>query len=110
VGGFTDWRDSRSRLGFETKGTETLGLVSVSLQSRFLNSLGLGLVFLLIFPEVLGLVSFKNIGNLRTLLRYHRVLVSVSRLKARDSRSRLGRVPLLIFKKSRSRTRPFFNF
>ena len=29
---YTDWRESRSRLGLETKSTETLGLVPVSLK------------------------------------------------------------------------------
>ena len=84
--------------------------VSVSLQFWLLISLGLGLVRLFIFPEVSGLVSSQNIEKLKNLLRSRHVLVSVSRLKARDSRSRPGLGSLLIFKKSRSRTRPFVIF
>ena len=83
-------------LNFETKGT--LGLVSVLLQFWSLISLSLGLVHLFIFTRVSGLVSSQNIGNLGNLLRSRHVLVSVSRLKAWDSRSRPGLVPHLIIK------------
>ena len=73
--GKKNWRDSRSRLGFETKGAETLGLVSVLLHFWLLISQGLGLVRLLIFPEVSGLVLSKIIGNWINLLRSRHVLV-----------------------------------
>jgi hypothetical protein len=65
---------------------------------------------LFIFQQVSGLVSSQKIENLEKLLRSRPVFILVSRLKARDSRSRLGLVPLLIIKKSQSRTRPFVYF
>jgi hypothetical protein len=105
----SEGRDSRSRLGFETKDTETFGLVSVSLQFWILISLGLGLVYLFIFLGLSGLVSSQNIGNLENLLRSRQVLVSVLRLKVWDSQSRPGLVPPFIIKNSRSQTRPFVN-
>jgi hypothetical protein len=53
-------------------------------------------------------LSSENIGNLENLLRSRHVLISVSRLKALDSRSCPGLVQLLIIKKSWYR--PFVNF
>ena len=89
--GYTDWRASRSRLCFKTKCTETLGLVSVTIQFWLLTSLGLGFVHLIIFPKVSGLVSSLNI-----------VLISVLRLSVSlqiwfSKSLRLGLVRLLIF-------------
>jgi hypothetical protein len=65
---------------------------------------------MLIFQEVSFLVSSQNIGNLENLLRSRPGLISVSRLKVRDSRSRPGLVPILNIKKSWSQTHPFVNF
>ena len=99
-GHYSEGKDSRSCLSFETNGTETSSLVLVSLQFWLLISLVFGITFLFIFPKVSGLVTSQNIQNLEHLLRSRHILILVSRLKARDSRSRPGLVPLLIIKTS----------
>ena len=77
---------------------ETLCLVSISLQFWLCISLGLGLVCLFIFQEVLGLVLCQKNGNLKNLLRSCHVLVSVFRLKSREYRSLPGLSPILNIK------------
>ena len=63
------WRKRHSSyLSFETRFTETLGLVSVSLQFLLLKSLGLRIVSLFIFPEVSGLFSSQNNWNTENCL------------------------------------------
>jgi hypothetical protein len=73
-------------LGLETKGTETLGLVPVSIQ--FWISKSLRLVHLLIFQEVLSPVLSQIVGNMENLLRSRPSFLSVSRLKT------LGFIPV----------------
>ena len=96
---------------------ETLGLVSVSRPKTLRFSVLSRSCFILIIdkspsctcpfliiPEVLSMVLSQNIGNLTNLLRSCHVLALVLRLKARESRSSPGLVPLLILKKSQSWT------
>ena len=58
----------------------------------------------------LGLVLSQNIGTLEILFRSRNILVSVSRVKARDSQSRPGLLQHLIIKKSWSQTCSLVNF
>ena len=59
--GNSEGRESRSRLGLETEGTETLGLVSVSYKILELVSSRSRLGWKILRQSRLGLVSFASI-------------------------------------------------